>query len=477
MNEARTGLLAMLFLLACASPPAMATQEGTGGLTSLTDSALPPIKQVSPDIQAWTTEAGSSVMFVQAPELPMIDLRLRFTVGSASDGETSGLAALTLGMLEKGTQGASAEQIAEQLDDMGAQLSTTTRLVHSTLAVRSLSRPRERDTVVNLISAMLGRPAMVESELETLKTHWQDILQGRATHPVFQLRKLLFDQIFVGHPYATHYFSGTPEGIAALTTAQLAAFHRQAFTARNLTLSIVGDLSRQEAEALAQQISQTLPEGAPLPPLPAVAVSEPEIIHLERPGAGNWVGLAVPLAINARDPDYLALTVVEQMLGSSQPSRFHQALREQRGLSYRPSAGLIMLEDNGLWLMEWDIDARFADASQDLVQQLLADFVAQGPTQAELDLAVEQVANQYLQAVSSNRAMADTLMRMGQDKLPSNYLATYLDRMRALTPEGVRDALQRHFDLDRTVLASVGPTVEQQPLPGPDGSGADLQFR
>lgn len=467
MNEAQTGLLAMLSLLACSGAPATLAQERTGGLSSLIDSALPPIAHVSPAIQSWTTEAGSTVQFVQARALPMIDLRLRFAVGSASDGDTSGLAALTLGMLEKGTQDLSAEQIAGQLDDMGAEFSSATRLLHSTLTVRSLSQPRERNEVVSLLSAMLGRPAMPESELVTLKADWQDTLQGRANHPVFQLRKQLFNQIFADHPYATHYFSGTPEGIAALTSAQLAAFHRQAFTARNLTLSIVGDLSRQEAEALAQQISQALPRGEPLSPLPPVAVSEPEIIHLERPGAGNWVGLAVPLTIAAQDDDYLALTVVEQILGGGQPSPFHQALREQRGLSYRPSAGLLMLDGNGMWLMEWDIAAHFADASQDLVQQLLMDFVDQGPAQAELDLAVEQLANHYLQQVSNNQAMADTLMKIGQDKLPSDYLATYLDRVRALTPEMIRNALQRHFDLDRIVLASIGPTVEQQPLPEP----------
>ena len=75
-----------------------------------------------PEIQSWTTKKGAKVLFVEAHELPMVDIRLVFDAGSARDGKQSGVASLSNALLGQGAAGLSADEIAQGFEQKGAKL-------------------------------------------------------------------------------------------------------------------------------------------------------------------------------------------------------------------------------------------------------------------------------------------------------------------------------------------------------------------
>lgn len=100
------------------------------------------------------------------------------------------------------------------------------------------------------------------------------------------------------------------------------------------------------------------------------------------------------------------------------------------------------------------------------MSEVLSQFITQGPTLPELDLARRQLAGTRLREVARNQTLSRLLAKMGQQDLPDDHLSTYVDRLLSLTVEDVRQALQL-LDLDAIVAVSAGPSQDQQPLPAP----------
>lgn len=72
------------------------------------------------DVQTWNTTEGAKVLFVEAHELPMFDMRLIFAAGSSQDGNAPGLAVLTNAMLNEGVAGKDVGAIAQGFEGLGA---------------------------------------------------------------------------------------------------------------------------------------------------------------------------------------------------------------------------------------------------------------------------------------------------------------------------------------------------------------------
>lgn len=446
---------------------ALATAQqnfGFGGLTSVAGLDRQQTDIRIPKVQSWNTEAGSRVLFVPARELPMIDIEVRIAAGSAADADKPGLAALTLYMIDEDTRDRSAYELAERLDSLGVKFSKSIHRDYVKLSLRSLSAPEQRDAAVDLLIEMLARPALKDAQLQLMKSQWLAIEERRRNIPATMLKSGLYSYLFAGHAYAEPPH-GIPETVKALTVQEVENFHASHYVARNLSLSIVGDLSQADAQAIAQKISQALPAGNAQPRLPAPALAEPEILHLERPGSATTVMLAFALTVHRSDPDYLPLLLASEILGGGINSRLMQELRVARGLSYGIRADLIALDSTGVLGIEWDVAAGYNDGSQDLVLETVKTLISQGPTQEELDEARQQLAVHTLKQVSQNGSLAELLNQFNGDRAALDQYFANLQHAPALTPDDIKAALQRHLDPDRAVFISIGPDEKQTDLP------------
>lgn len=423
--------------------------------------------QIAAQVQSWKTQANTRVRFVESHGLPMVDLVLRFRAGSVQDGPQSGLAALTLYNLDKGSAGLSADEHALRLERLGAVVDKRVRLDYAQLSLRSLSSPDLLVPAMALFTDLAARPDFPALALETVKSQLLANHASLRTHTQSRVSSEIYRHLFKGHPYGIPEGS-TPESVAAIDTDNLRAFHRKAFSANNLEMVMVGDLSRAQAEAIAEQISQALPQNWAAIELPAPPPAQPARIHIEQSGASNTLAMALPLSIPVNTPDYLRLVLANEVLGSGPESRLMQALRQRHGLTYNISSHLVPLQTGGLLLIQWEVASAHVDASLALVRQTLEAFYQQGPTLAELHFARQQIGGQWVRGVAQNQRLASILAEQAQLGLADDYLNTYLPCLGAIDTREVRELTQFNVDLTRQVVASVGPAVAQMPLPSTD---------
>ncbi len=433
-------------------------------LTSLRGLDLNYLEPIDTHVQTWTTEAGTRVQFVEARGLPVVDLVLRFGAGIVQDTDKSGLAALTLYMLDEGSDGLTASEHAAGLERLGAEVSKYLRLEQAVLSLRSLSQRTLLDPALALFGAMAAKPDFLPAALEKVKSQTHAYAASRLRSPSIRARSEAFGYLFDGHPY-DNPIGTTPEGIEAVTVDDLRAFHRKAYSASNMEMTLVGDLSTAEAKAIAHRISQALPQGWVATPSPAVVEVPGTTLHVERPGASNCVLLALPMNVPANDPQFPAMVLASEILTSGLDSRLMTELRQRRGLTYDVSSQISAMRSGGVFMIEWDIASNLVEATKTLVGTLLQRFIDEGPTEAELELARHQLAGELLRDVAQNKRLAGLLSATARQRQPEGYLNGYNAMLTGLTTDAVRETLRRRLDLSQAVWVSVGPTVDQQPLP------------
>lgn len=462
MNKLTRTSLPFLLLLACAASQAL-EQSRPFELESLKATAPAPTPLQLP-IESWQTPQGSKVLFVQRNQLPMFDLQVSFAAGSARDDGAAGLAQLTLSMLDEGTLQRDAMQIAEGFDDVGAQFSKSVFHDRATVKLRSLSDEQQRSIAVGLLSEMLGQPQFAEDKLQLIKDQLTGVAAQRQNYATYRARDLLYAHVFADHPYASNIY-GTEQAIKAITVTDLRDFHHRAYTTGNAVITLVGDLSLEQAQAIAMQVSAALPAGPALPPLPGAASFEPEIYHLEHPGNQTTLLFGIP-GIDAQHPDAPALALANLILGGPmETSRLFNELRTRRGLTYGAQSMLRQHPLNGIWVFSTAVQAKYRDGAMVLLEQLLKDYAEQGPSQKEFDDAKQQLRGSYLLESVSNKQISDILTTIGFNQLPLDNRQAFLDQIQALTLDQLKVVLNNHLKLDKLVQISVGPSVEQHDLP------------
>lgn len=425
-----------------------------------------PLARRHLEIQTWQTAEGAKVLFVRAPELPMFDLRLTFAAGSAQDEDTPGLALLTNAMLNEGIEGKDVSAIAREFEGLGADFGNGAYRDMAVASLRSLSAADKRDAALALFSQVVGKPTFPEDSLQRIKNQLLAGFEFQKQNPGKLASLELFARLYGEHPYG-HPSDGTAESIAPISAEQLRAFHQRAYAAGNLVIALVGDLSREQAEAAAAQVSAALPRGPALAPTAEPAPPEAGKSHIEFPSNQTHLMLA-QLGIRRGDPDYAALYLGNQILGGGGfGTRLMEEVREKRGLTYGIYSGFSPMRASGPFMISMQTRAELADGALELVQQLVRDYLAEGPSEAELERAKREIAGSFPLSTASNADIVGQLGSIGFYDLPLTYLEDFMEQVQALTVEQVSTAMRKHLSADGFVIVTAGPSVAQQPLPPP----------
>ena len=410
-----------------------------------------------PQIEHWQTANGAQVYFVQARDLPIVDVRLTFDAGSARDGGKPGTALLANGLLSEGAGGKNAQQLAEQFDAVGAAFGNGISRDMAWLQLRSLSNPQYLQPALVTLEKILNTPDFPQDAWQRELKRLQFSLKAKQQSPAAIAEDAFNTALYGAHPYATPE-EGTEKSLAALKLSDLQTFYRRYYVAHNALLVMVGDLDRKQAEKLAQDVLGNLPAGetpAAIPPVPALTAAK--TIHIDFPSQQSHVLIGQP-ASQRGDPDYFALYVANHTLGGSGfASRLMDEVREKRGLAYSVYSYFSPLREAGPFQLGLQTRADQTQQALDIANQTLSDYVQQGPTEKELDAAISNITGGFALRIDSNAKLAEYLAMISFYKLPLDYLDRFVERIREVNAAAIRAALTRHLDPQRMVTVVVGP--------------------
>lgn len=407
-------------------------------------------------IQHWVTQHGTSVYWVPAHSVPMLDIQVLFYAGSARDGDKAGLAQLTNAMFDEGAGHLSADQIAEKFDAVGAQYMTATDRDSGAVGLRTLSDSAFLNPALETFLTVLSDPTFPENNFNRLKKQTLVALEQDQQNPVSVAKKQFLRSLYGSHPY-NHSTMGTLEGVNSITVSDVQGFYQRYYNRHNAIINMVGDISDAQAHQVAEQISERLAEGQAADALPkAELAKKTQSTHIGFP-SGQTTVLMGQLGITPQDPQYFPLLVGNYILGGSGlVSRLFDEVREQRGLVYGINSQFIPLSGRGPFVVFLQTRNAKAHDAIALTDQVVQDFIAQGPKDSELTLAKQNLIGGFPLTIASNADLLSQISYIGFYGLPLDYLDTYRSRIAAVTRETVRDALQQAIQPKAFLQVTVG---------------------
>jgi zinc protease len=411
----------------------------------------------TPNIQHWQSASGAKVLFVEDHDIPMLDVAVTVQAGSSFDAaDKSGVAGLTHQLLDAGADGLSEDEISRGMADIGAQFGGSFDQDRSSMSLRTLSSAAERDKALDIMARVLQHPVFPEAILAREKIRLIAALKEAETKPESIAAKAFQQAVFGTHPYAL-LGSGEVDSVEKITVQDLNDFYRTHYQAAHAVVAIMGDTTRAQAEAIAQQLTAQLPSSAKPNALPKVvmhiAANEQRISH---PASQSHILIGVP-GMARGDPDFFPLYVGNYTLGGGGfASRLMNEVREKKGLAYSVSSYFIPLKQPGVFEIGLQTKKEQADEALKLVRNTLADFIAKGPTEKELRAAKLNIIGGFPLRIDSNRKILEYLSVIGFYDLPLTYLDDFTRNINKVTVVQIRDAFTRHVDPQAMATVIVG---------------------
>lgn len=393
------------------------------------------------NIQHWTTSQGARVYFVENHDLPMLDISADFAAGSARDTrERSGLASLTPHVMTLGAGAYSEKDISERMADVGAVLSGRFDADRAGFVLRTLSGEAERDKALDVLAAVLSAPRFEPEVVAREKARVIAALEEAATKPETIGEKAFSAAIYGQHPYALPE-GGEPETVARLTRDDMLVFYKAHYRAKAMSLAIMGDISRREAERVAERLASGLPAGEAPPPIPAVAAGAGSERVISHPASQSHLFMGLP-GMTREDPDYFPLYVGNYVLGGGGfDSRLMQEVRQKKGLAYSVYSYFMPMQAAGPFQIGLQTRRGTTDEALRTTREVLARFLREGPSEEELAQAKNNLVGGFPLRLDSNKKILEYLAVIGFYRLPLDWLDTYTARVEAVS----RDDILRAF--------------------------------
>ncbi len=400
--------------------------------------------------------------------LPIANVYLHFRGGPAFDPPgLEGLTSLTHRMLMRGTRRRGRAELEEAIEALGTEMSTSTQ--RDAVSIGGSVLGRNLEAFLELLVEVVTEPTFETDELEKVRREIQaEQVSGRdddATLAAIWFRRT----VFRGHPFG-HGAVGTAAGLAAITREDVLSFAARLYSRPNLVVGASGDL---EAETLLTRLRPLYDalEDAPLVghfgPPPAVVGRH--ILLIDKPERSQAQLLIGHPSMVACDPDFLAVSLATTAFGGTFTARLMDEVRVKRGWSYGAYARLASERASGNYMMQAAPALTYAPETMQLIFDEYSRFVDEGLTDDEIEFARGYLLNQHPFRVEVPSLRCGQVVSARILGRPDDSIDTYCDRLRALSPEGVRDAVRRRLrpqDLHAIMVctaAEVRPKIEAMP--------------
>ncbi len=414
-------------------------------------------------IEHWTHASGAKVFLVQSPGIAMVDVQLDFDAGERRSplGKT-GLAGAMAGATRHGVK-ASGElpaldenALGEAWADLGATFSAAAGSDRLSFTLRSLTYPEVLAQASALAARQLGQPAFPEKLWLRDRPKMVASLKEASTRPATVAAIAYIKAVYGSHPYGRE---STEADLLNISSADMQALHAQLVRPCYARISMVGALDRAQADVLVETLLSRLPVRA-CPDLPSVQEVQPLTSAQEQripfDSAQAHVLVGQP-GIRRSSPDYFALLVGNHILGGGGfTARLTEEVREKRGLTYGISSSFTPGLHAGAFTISLQTRPDQAQQALDLLREVLRKFVADGPTQAELQAAKDNLIGGFALRIDTNRKLLDNVANIAWNGLPLDYLGTWSDQVQKISAQEVREAFIRTLQPQTMVTVVLG---------------------
>ncbi len=419
-------------------------------------------------IQQWTQANGARVYLVESPAIAMLDVQIDFDAGSRRDPQgKAGLASVTAGLLADGVAASRGDPaldenaLGEAWADLGAQFGSSAGADRMSFSLRTLTDPELLDKALALAARQIGEPAFPDYVWQRDRQKLVASIKESYTRPAAVAGRAYAKAVYSGHPYG---YDPTEASLASIGVDDMRAFYAAGVQACRARISLVGAVTRAQADAIAtrllarlpQQSCASLPESAAVPEV--AALTKAEQIEIPFDSAQAQVLMGQP-GYKRSDPDFFPMLVGNYILGGGGfVSRLSKEVREKRGLTYSVYSNFSPGRHAGAFTVGLQTRPDQAGQALEVARKVVRDFVADGPTEAELSAAKDNLIGGFALLIDSNRKLLGNIANIAWNDLPLDYLDSWTAQVAKVSVRDVKNAFAQKLQTEKMVTIILGGT-------------------
>lgn len=402
-----------------------------------------------------TLSNGLKVIVFADHALPLASVSAVAHGGATTDGGQPGLAAMMAELLIKGTTSRSASHIAEEIEVLGGSIGSGAGWDSSSAGLGILSR--HLPAAFPVLADVVRHPSFPEEEIERVREQrLADILQSKASST-----DLAYDRfnaaLYGDHPYAQPA-DGTESSVGSMQEPEMRALHARLFVPDNMFVIGVGDIETDMFVRLCEEhFGDLVPAGGARPDIPPPAFNgQRRVQAVDRPSAVQSSIMVGHAGIPRAHEDYIAVYVMNMLLGGYFGSRLNLNLREDKGYTYGAHARYEARRQAGPFTagaeVRNDVTDRAVEEILHEMQRLREELVSD----EELARVKNYVVGSFPLQIETPNQVAQRLINIELYGLDKAYYNTFNSSVMALTAADILRTAQRWLRPDEAVIVAAG---------------------
>jgi predicted Zn-dependent peptidase len=320
------------------------------------------------------------------------------------------------------------------------------------------------DQWLALTNDVVLNPTFPPDELNRLKQRMKAQLKQQRANPNFLSNEAFSHAVYGSHPAAV--VSATNESIDAITPEMLAKWHQERFAPQNAILGITGDVKAAEIvpkleKALATWKKTDVKEA--LPPNPKPAASN-RVFLVDRPGSVQTTVVLGNIAIDRRDPDYIALNVMNHILGGGPAARLFLNLREEKGYTYGVYSSFTAVKYPGPWRAGGDVRTEVTEGAMTEFFKEFQRIRDEKVPASELDEAKRAIVAGFALSLERPTELLGYAITRKIYGFPPDYWDTYPVQVMAVTADDIQRVARKYINPQNLQVVAVGDVSKIKPV-------------
>jgi zinc protease len=404
---------------------------------------------------------GVTLVTAKTGNVPIATMTMVMRGGASTDPRgKAGLATLAADLATKGTATRNAQQIASEMESLGASISSGAGPDGINVSV---SAPvANLEAAGRVLADILQNASFPAEEVDRQRKRAIDQLSVAMRDPGALASMAVQPAAYGTAPYGA-LAGGTPSSLASLTRDDLAAQYRTWWHPANAALIISGGIDSAASAAMAQRLFAGWKGHGPAPTVQTARAGDPlkpRTIVIDLPGAGQAAVVAAVRGLDRADPDYYNMVVANAILGAGSNGRLFEEVRTKRALSYGANSSLPARADDALLTASAQTKNESAAEVAKIFLDELDRFGKQPLTAEEIEKRKAFVSGLFTLQAETSAGFGAALAGLIQQGMPPSEAVRYLQRIEAVSPEAASKAAARISASDRATLVIVGDSAK-----------------
>lgn len=408
------------------------------------------------DIQEITSPKGIKAWLVEDHSVPVIAMEFGFRgAGAARDpSDMQGLSRMLSNTMDEGAGNLDSQAFQKELRDLAISLHFNSTRDDFTGSLKTLTKNKERAFELTRLS--LTQPRFDEEPVERMRDSNKSRIRSSLSDPDWIAARLMNDTVFQGHVYAQNS-GGTLSSLDKIGPQELRDFHKKFLGRNNIVIALAGDITKEQASAMLDNVFGELPEITPPEEPEDIVVQNQGRITLFKKDIPQTIIETVQPGISRKHPDYQVAQVMNFILGSSGfGSRLTEEVREKRGLTYGIYSYFISMRHFDGLQVSTSTENKNAAEVLSLINKEWDRMKTSPVTDKELSDAKAYLIGSLPLSLTSTDQISGLLLSLQLDDMPLDYLDQRNESIRNATGEDVQRVANEVLDTTKMTTVLVG---------------------